>query len=142
MNSRVVLDTNVWLDWLVFDDPGMAPLRSAVAAGQAEIVIDAACEAELIRVLTYPMQRWTLDSAARSRCLAQCRSIAVTIAPNSVPGLPNCADPDDQKFLELAAGAAAGWLLTKDRALLALNRRRAALPFRIVIPADFAVAQA
>lgn len=142
MTSLVVLDTNVWLDWLVFDDPGMAPLRSAVAAGSAEIVIDAACEEELIRVLAYPLQKWTLDSVAQSRCLEQCRSVAITVAINNVTGLPRCADPDDQKFLDLAASAAADWLLTRDRALLALNRHRASLPFRIVTPADFAVAQA
>ena len=28
---RLVLDTNVWLDWLVFDDPALAPLKDAVA---------------------------------------------------------------------------------------------------------------
>ena len=42
-----VLDTNVWLDWLVFDDPAVAPLKSAVAGGRAEIRIDPACEAAL-----------------------------------------------------------------------------------------------
>jgi predicted nucleic acid-binding protein len=37
--------------------------------------------------------------------------------------LPRCADPDDQKFLTLAAHAGARWLLSRDRALLALHRR-------------------
>ena len=37
---RLVLDTNVWLDWLAFDDPGVAPLKAAVAEGRAEIYID------------------------------------------------------------------------------------------------------
>ena len=48
---RLVLDTNVWLDWLVFDDPELAPVRAAVAQGLARVFIDAACEAELARVL-------------------------------------------------------------------------------------------
>ena len=29
MKPRLVLDTNVWLDWLVFDDPGIAAIRDA-----------------------------------------------------------------------------------------------------------------
>lgn len=142
MALRLVLDTNVWLDWLVFGDSDIAPLQSAVAAGHAEIVIDAACEEELARVLAYPLQKWTLDASDQARCLAQCRKLALAVEFHGVPGLPRCTDPDDQKFLELAAGAAADWLITKDRALLALNHRHTTLPFQIVTPADFAPRQA
>jgi len=41
---RLVLDTNVWLDWLVFDDPSIAAIKAAVETKRAEIFIDAACE--------------------------------------------------------------------------------------------------
>jgi predicted nucleic acid-binding protein len=55
--------------------------------------------------------------------------------------LPTCSDPDDQKFLEAALAAGASFLVTKDRALLELaKRKRARLPFRIVAPADFRAA--
>ena len=30
---RLVLDTNVWIDWLVFDDPSIAPLKAAQQSG-------------------------------------------------------------------------------------------------------------
>ena len=49
----VVLDTNVWLDWLVFADSTIAPLKAAHASGRLSIVRDAAGEAELERVLDY-----------------------------------------------------------------------------------------
>ena len=134
---RLVLDTNVWLDWLVFDDPELAPLRAAVREGRARVVIDAACEAELARVLAYPLGRISLDAAAQAACLAECRRLAAPggrVAPP--PGeLPRCRDPDDQKFLELARDCAADFLLTRDRALLELARRA---PFRIVTPGDWA----
>lgn len=39
--------------------------------------------------------------------------------------LPRCADPDDQKFLELALASGAQCLLSKDKALLQLARRTA-----------------
>lgn len=138
---RLVLDTNVWLDWLVFDDPGIAPLQAAVAAGHADIVIDAACEDELIRVLGYPLQKWTLDTARQSACLAQCRRLAHRIGIPGSMALPRCEDPDDQKFLELAAGAQADWLITRDQALLVLARCLPPLPFHIVTPAEFAALQ-
>lgn len=131
MKLRLVLDTNVWLDWLVFDDPSMAPLKAAVQEGRAEILIDAACEAELARVLAYDLGRHSIDAARQAACLAECGRIARRIQDASgETALPRCEDPADQIFLEAALAARADYLVTKDRALLALGRR--ALPFRIV----------
>jgi putative PIN family toxin of toxin-antitoxin system len=134
---RLVLDTNVWLDWLVFDDPAVAPIKAAVAAERAEVFIDAACEAELERALGYDLGRkFTLDAKAQGACLAECRRVARKIeraAPEAErAGLPRCRDQDDQKFLEAALAAAAHFLVTKDRALLDLARRTAR--FSIVPP--------
>ena len=125
--KRIVLDTNIWLDWLVFKDSSLLHLKKAVAEGQTEIFIDAACEAELERVLGYGFARHTLDAAAQAACLAECRRIAQrieTTAPEAESKLlPRCADPDDQKFLELALAARADVLVTKDHKLLELARR-------------------
>ncbi|MBL8513009.1 MAG: PIN domain-containing protein, partial [Betaproteobacteria bacterium] len=35
---RLVLDTNVVIDWLVFDDPFMSPLREGVPAGRVQVL--------------------------------------------------------------------------------------------------------
>lgn len=70
MNSRrIVLDTHIWLDWLVFKDLSLLKLKKEVADGRAEVFIDAACEAELERVLAYDLARHTLDAAARADVL-------------------------------------------------------------------------
>lgn len=134
---RLVLDTNVWLDWLVFRDAEIAPLRAAATQGRARVFIDAACEAELARVLAYPLGRVRLDAAAQAACLAECRRVASRGARAAPPAwaLPACRDPEDQKFLELARDCRADLLLTKDRALLELARRT---PFRIVTPRAWA----
>jgi putative PIN family toxin of toxin-antitoxin system len=137
---RLVLDTNVWLDWLVFGDPSVAPIRAAVAASRAEIFIDAACEAELERALGYDLgKKFTVDAQAQGACLAECRRLARRI-DSPVPEaersrLPACRDPDDQKFMEAALAARAGFLVTKDRALLDLAPRVAS--FRILTPEAF-----
>lgn len=132
---RLVLDTNVWLDWLVFGDPSVARLKSAVAGRRARIFISRFCTEELARVLAYDLGKHSLDAAAQAACLAECRRIARPL-PNGKPvdfaGLPRCADPADQIFLEAALAARADFLVTKDRALLDLGRRP--LPFRIVTP--------
>jgi putative PIN family toxin of toxin-antitoxin system len=141
---RVILDTNIWLDWLVFDDPSIARIKAAVAADRAEVFIDAACEAELERVLAYDLGKSTVDAAA---CLAECRRRVRRIDSPALEAerarLPLCRDPDDQKFLEAALAARAEFLVTKDRALLELapragRARRRAVPFRILTPEGFA----
>ena len=137
---RLILDTHVWLDWLVFEDPGMVRIRNAVGTGRVEVYLDAVCEEELVRVLARGFAKRTLDARAQAECLAQCRRLAKRIdaaAPEAArAGLPRCGDPDDQKFLEAALAANANYLLTKDRKLLALANKRG-LPFRIVTPAEF-----
>lgn len=130
---RLVLDTNVWLDWLLFDDPSIAPLRRARAAGSIELVADPGIEAELARVLAYDFGRHSADAARQADCLAAFRALAVILpSPEPAASLPRCRDPDDQKFLDLALASSAQALLTKDHALLDLARRA---PFGIETPA-------
>ena len=137
MPLRLVLDSNVWLDWLVFGDPSIRPVQNLVAAGKAEIIIDADCDAELVRVLGYPLQKWTLDAEAQASCIRRFREIARRVTSLPAGKLPVCRDPDDQKFLALAASCGAYCLITKDLALLKLAKPRYALPFHIVNPAKF-----
>ena len=140
---RLVLDTQIWLDWLVFDDPGIRRLRNAVHLGRAVIYIDAACDAELERVLAYDLGRHSIGAEAQAAALAQARRLAqrieLSLTTAERASLPQCRDPDDQKFIEAAVAARADVLVTKDRALLELNRRRTrALPFRVSTPNEFA----
>lgn len=133
---KLVLDTNIWLDWLLFDDASVAPLKAAVAQGRAEIFIDAAGEAELARVLAYDLGKHSIDAQKQAACLAECRRLATPLKDIRIDGtgLPLCADPADQVFLEAAAAARADYLVTKDRELLDLARRK--LPFQIVRPSS------
>ena len=135
---RLVLDTNVWLDWLVFADPAVEPIRQAVAAQRAAVYIDANCETELARVLAYDLGKHSIDAPAQAAALAACRRVALRIhaaAPDAMQAqLPRCRDADDQIFLDAALAAKADFLVTKDQALLELVRR---VPqFRILTPAD------
>ncbi len=119
---QIVLDTNIWLDWLVFADPGVTPLKSACGDGAVRIAINAACLEELGRVLAYP--EFKLDSATRNELFSQVRNCTYRVETRLLSPVPRCADPDDQKFLELARDAHADWLITKDNALLSLAKKR------------------
>ena len=131
---KLVLDTQIWLDWLVFDDPGVRRMRNAVHLGRAQIVIDAACDAELERVLAYDLGKHSISREAQVAALEQARRLARRVEVVPMKGLPQCRDPDDQKFIELAAATQADALVTKDRELLRMKRR---LPFRVLPPSEF-----
>jgi putative PIN family toxin of toxin-antitoxin system len=141
---RVVLDSNVWIDILVFDDPHTRPIAAALAQGRLDVIIDARCLAELTRVLDYPQfARFAIDKEA---ALAQVCGWTTMIAPAEDPPdgeapprpLPKCRDRDDQKFLELAHRACATWLVSKDRELLRMAKRIARdFGFSIGLPDAF-----
>ena len=148
----LVLDTNVVLDLLHFDDQAARPLRHALEAGRVHCVVTDATLDEWRRVLAYP--EFALDATRQAALLARYQSLAVRLdavdAPAGLPRrgapihyglksvwsrMPCCSDPDDQKFIELAAHAEAQGLVSKDRAVLKL-RRRCAPHFRIMTPAE------
>jgi putative PIN family toxin of toxin-antitoxin system len=138
---RLVLDTNVWLDWLVFYDPAVVRLRHVVADGAALIFMDEPCRAELERVLGYTLRNRKVPLTPEEQAAALARALGASTLldspARSASTLPACRDPDDQKFLELAAAAPAHVLLTRDKELLRLRRRRSpALPFRILTPTE------
>jgi uncharacterized protein len=140
---RVVLDSNVWIDILVFDDAATRPIHAALQRGALDAVIDARCLAELSRVLDYPQfARRAVDKAAALACVARLSTLSTHDASAAIAApLPRCKDRDDQKFLELAHAAGADWLVSKDQALLKLARRTARdFGFRIAQPAPFTAA--
>lgn len=134
---RVVFDTNVLISLFVFADSRLVPLWGEVVCGQWLALTNAACLAEFRRVLAYPL--FSLPAAAQAAAcdsyLSQARIIAAV--PQPARALPQCADRDDQKFLELARDGGAHWLITGDKALLKLRRgRRLDSLFAILTPEE------
>lgn len=125
---RLVLDTNVILDLVVFDDAGVRHLRAAIERGDAMVFTCDECLAEFRRVLAYP--KFALDPAAQDAAFERFRAVAHRVAhpaAQAAPAMPRCRDADDQKFLTLAWEARADRLVTKDNALLELAPRVAKL---------------
>ena len=131
---KLVLDTNVVMELLHYRDPRSVLLMQAIDAGGIACFTDATCLAELERVLGYP--QFKLDEAAQDALFRHYRTLAAAVDETPIDiVLPRCRDRDDQKFMELAARCGADLLVTRDRELLKLARRRARpAPFGIVEP--------
>ncbi|WP_114813444.1 putative toxin-antitoxin system toxin component, PIN family [Paraburkholderia kururiensis] len=140
---RVVLDSNVWIDILVFDDPHTRPIHAALEAGALEAVVDERCFAELARVLEYPQfaQRSVDKAAALANVERLTLRVERALPTEGARPLPQCKDRDDQKFIELAHGSGAAWLVSKDRAVLKLAKRMTRdFGLQIAPPAQFVAA--
>lgn len=132
----LVLDTNTVMALWVFEDPVLDPLRRAVERGAAALASRADALEELRRVLAYrqfalnPQRQASIHADYAARC-----AIAGQ-AGGDAANLPACRDCDDQKFLEIARDAHATHLVTRDRALLRLNRHRLVRPLYVIVPPE------
>ena len=129
---RLVLDTNVVIDWLVFDDPFMIPLRHGVRDGRIVVLTHEPAVGELKRVLGYKQLK--LDPARQNAVFMRYRDQAIPFAMPTdfslkqlmLPGgFPRCRDRDDEHFLALAYHAKADALVSRDNAVFGLKSRAA-----------------
>lgn len=125
---RTVLDTSVLVSALVFPGGASSWMRGAWRLGRILPLASRATAAELIRVLTYPKFALT---ASEQRDLIDdylpfCESV---IIPGPPPATPECRDPFDRPFLELALAGRSEALVTGDADLLVLAEKFA-VPIR------------
>ena len=130
--ARLVLDTNIVLDWLVFRDPSLGALPGHIETERVVVVSHSLTVSELERVLDYPQLNLT---PTRQRTVLEC--YRAHTAPAAVPNdfsarclslpqrFPRCRDRDDELFLALAYHIKADALVTRDRAVLKLQSRAA-----------------
>ena len=138
----MVLDTNVWLDIHYFRDPQAEPLAAALESPHWATAHCEQTDAELSLVLARapfgsdPIQRLRLAD-----CLQRWQARALPFCLDAQAPY-RCRDPHDQKFLDLAHVAQASLLLTKDKALLSVQRSARHNGLTILTPRQFASCEA
>ena len=133
--AAVVLDTNAALDWLAFSDPRIAPLARAIERADARWLATPLMRAEFSAVLERPALAH-IEAYRRERALTLFDGFSAACAEPGAVGDSSltCRDPDDQVFIELAIASRARWLVTRDKALLALRRPAGHLGLAIIVP--------
>jgi uncharacterized protein len=137
---RLVIDTNILLSIYLYRDARHIPLRDAYTAGADCLLMDAVCYEELAHVLRHKQFENVRNANAVEveplliSISNECEWIASAV-PQGMPALPVCRDPDDQKFLLLAARGKADALVSFDKAVLKCRGR---VPFTIARPEELA----
>jgi uncharacterized protein len=134
---RVVIDTNVVLDWLLFGDAAAQALGRAVETGTVAWVGTARMHDELACVLASGLPAWRGRDTAP---VLEAWQRHCTLQPPAAAAPWRCTDPDDQPFLDLAVATGARWLVSRDKALLKLARRARDRGLAIVTPARWSMA--
>jgi putative PIN family toxin of toxin-antitoxin system len=138
---NIVLDTNVVLDWLHFEDPSLRELAASIDSQRVTVLANELTLDEWKRVLAYTTLE--VNAARRMELIARYRSLTreFEMPPDYsrdnllLPaGFPRCKDQDDQHFLALAFHARAHALVTKDKALLKLRSKVRRFELQVVHP--------
>lgn len=140
LTPRVVIDTNVLLALWLFADPEVAALRGALESGALLALRSPATDTEIADVLARP-GLFDVPPARQAALLAAWQGLALAVA-DVAPAACRCRDRDDQKFVDLAVTADARWLVTRDKALLKLDRRLRSKGLTVTTPLGYARAAA
>jgi putative PIN family toxin of toxin-antitoxin system len=120
MKPRLVLDTNVILDLLVFKDPSAEPIRLLLDAKQVDAVRSEASMLELVDVIQRPT--FKLSQEEQEMILQAWESVTRLLENTAIESAPFiCRDADDQIFLDMAFSLRPALLLSKDLRVLELQ---------------------
>ena len=122
MKPVVVLDTNILLDVLVFDDSRAHPLRAALMAGNLDAVATERTLSEFLDVIG--REQFSLSQERQHEIMSQWRSWARLINDEVLEVAPwKCKDRDDQVFINLAYTLKPAILISKDKMVLKIAKR-------------------
>jgi uncharacterized protein len=124
-SAQLILDCNIWLDWLLFNDNSALPFKAGYISGHFQFIGTAQMRGELLDVLTRQSvgEKFIARSEFASKeamMIEYDRVVTEQITPDVTQRyLPQCRDKNDQMFVDLAVVSKAT-LVSKDRHLLAM----------------------
>lgn len=135
---RVVLDTSSVLSALLFPNGKLTWMRQLWVSGAIHPLATKQTTEEIIRVLAYPRFKLSPEEIELflSDYIPYCQIVSVKTQGKVTP---QCRDPNDQMFINLALQEKASYLVTSDKDLLVLASETLAglVPFSILTPLQF-----
>ena len=133
MKPVIILDTNILLDILVFDDERAHPLRAALDAELLDAVATDKTFAEFLDVIG--REQFSLEKEQQDLIREQWKKWARIISDEELCQAPwKCKDRDDQVFINLAYSLRPSALISKDKQVLKIAKR--AIKEKVTITSD------
>lgn len=122
--KRFILDTNILLDIFVFEDIKAQDLKQVIIDRRIEVISSQQTMAEFADVISRPI--FALSLHQQKEIQKQWELLSQFYDDSNLASAPwNCADVDDQIFLNLAFVLKPTTLITKDNDLLKIASRAA-----------------
>ena len=131
--TKVVLDTNIWLDLLLFKDINLNYIINAIHQKHLQVYACQKMYDELARVLHYPQfSKYNHDI---NQCLEQFNNYVIYLATPPNLAIPvKCKDIDDQVFLDFCGLYNINFLISKDKQVLKLAKNMRKLGVKVIPP--------
>ncbi len=133
---RVVVDTNVWLNYLFFNNTATMETVERLFSEECIVIASDQTLEEVRIVLNRNKFDRILPLDLHLAFFFEVGALSEVIVPTST--VTACRDPRDNMFLEAALDGDADYLITRDKDLLSLaGEPNAEWRFRIVTPGEF-----
>ncbi len=119
--TRIIVDTNILLDIIYFEDPHVEDLKKAIENGLLEAWSCNLIWEEFLDVMRRPAFFRNEETYQKliEKALTYFQFEACKIPPSPY----KCKDPDDQIFIDLAVIKAPCWLISRDLEVLKLAKK-------------------
>src|SRR3989344_2716632 len=129
---KVVLDSNVFVSFLISHRPPTSTILDLWARGELVIYYSSEILDELEAALKYPKIRELVSSSETESLIDAIKILGILVIP--AKRIEICRDKKDNKYLEVSLESASKFLISGDKDLLALGEFEG---IKIVSPRDF-----
>lgn len=129
---KVVLDSNVFVSFLISHQPPISTILDLWARGELVICYSAEILDELEMALKYPKIRKLVSNSETESLINVVKVLGILTIPTKAVEI--CRDKKDNKYLEVCLESASKFLISGDKDLLSLGEFEST---KIVSPRDF-----
>lgn len=129
---KVVLDSNVFVSFLISHQPPISTILDLWARGKLVICYSTEILDELEAALKYPKIRELVSSSEIESLINAVKILGILVIPTK--RIEICRDKKDNKYLEVCLETASKFLISGDKDLLVLGEFEGT---KIVSPGDF-----
>jgi len=119
--TRIIVDTNILLDIIYFEDPHVKDLTKAIESGHLEAWSCNLIWDEFLDVMRRPA--FYKNEETYQKMIEKALKYFQFDTSKIPPSPYKCRDPDDQIFIDLAVIKAPCWLISRDLEVLKLAKK-------------------